>query len=126
MSRTRTRKASEDGFTLVEAMVALMIFGIGTIMLMQLAPKATQYANHGRKLSEANGLAQGLVEELRVLPPQDPGLQAGTYSDSTDTGFVRTWEITDNTPIEGMKRVEVNVSFETLNADSVATVVTFF
>jgi len=107
-------------------MVALVIFGIGTIMLMQLAPKATQYANHGRQLSEANGLAQSIIEELRVLSPTDVNLQAGTYSDSLESGFVRTWEITDNTPIDGMKRVEVNVRFETRRPDSVATVVTYF
>lgn len=126
MSTTRTRKPRQDGFSLVEAMVALVIFGVGTIMLMQLAPKATQYANHGRQLSEANGLAQGLVEELRALPSNDALLQQGTYTDSTQTGFVRTWEVTENNPIAGMKRVEVNVSFETIHADSVATVVTYF
>ena len=95
-------------------------------MLMQLAPKATQYANHGRKLSEANGLAQGLIEELRALPSNDALLQAGTFTDSTRTGFVRSWQITDNNPINGMKRVEVTVSFETLRPDSAATVITYF
>ena len=126
MECKRTRRSQQGGFSLVEAMVALLIFGIGTIMLMQLAPKATQYANHGRKLSEATGLAQGLIEELRALPSNDPLLQAGTFTDSTQVGFVRTWEVTDNNPINGMKRVEVNVSFETLRPDSVATVITYF
>jgi hypothetical protein len=95
-------------------------------MLMQLAPKATQYANHGRKLSEANGLAQGLIEELRSLPSTDAALQTGTFTDSTHVGFVRTWQVTDNNPINGMKRVEVTVSFETLRPDSAATVITYF
>ena len=126
MERKSTRRSQQGGFSLVEAMVALLIFGVGTIMLMQLAPKASQYANHGRKLSEANGLAQGLVEELRALPSNDALLQAGTYTDSTQAGFVRTWEVLDNNPINGMKRVEVTVSFETLRPDSVATVITYF
>ena len=126
MVRRRTRRSQQGGFSLVEAMVALLIFGVGTIMLMQLAPKATQYANHGRKLSEANGLAQGLVEELRSLPSNDASLQAGTFTDSTQTGFVRTWQVIEDNPINGMKRVEVSVSFETLRPDSVATVITYF
>jgi Tfp pilus assembly protein PilV len=121
-----TRRSQQGGFSLVEAMMALLIFGVGTIMLMQLAPKASQYANHGRKLSEANGLAQGLVEELRALPTNDALLQAGTYTDSTQAGFVRTWQVLDNNPINGMKRVEVTVSFETLRPDSAATVITYF
>lgn len=126
MERKRIRRSQQGGFSLVEAMVALLIFGVGAISLMQLAPKATQYANHGRKLSEANGLAQGLVEELRSLPSNDASLQAGTYTDSTHTGFVRTWQVIDNNPIDGMKRVAVTVSFETLRPDSAATVITYF
>ena len=122
----RTRRKQQGGFSLVEAMVALLIFGVGAIMLMQLAPKATQYANHGRKLSEANGLAQGLIEELRSLPTNDASLAAGSYSDSSVTGFVRSWAITDNDPIDGMKRVEASVSFESIRPDSVSTVVTYF
>jgi len=126
MESKRSRRSQQGGFSLVEAMVALLIFGVGTIMLMQLAPKATQYANHGRKLSEANGLAQGLIEELRALPSNDALLQTGTYTDSTQAGFVRTWQVTENNPIDGMKRVEVTVSFETLRPDSAATVITYF
>jgi Tfp pilus assembly protein PilV len=126
MESKRCRKSQQGGFSLVEAMVALLIFGVGTIMLMQLAPKATQYANHGRKLSEANGLAQGLVEELRALPSNDALLQSGTYTDSTHAGFVRTWQVIEDNPINGMKRVEVTVSFETLRPDSSATVITYF
>ena len=122
----RTRKKQQGGFSLVEAMVALLIFGIGAIMLMQLAPRATQYANHGRKLSEANGLAQGLIEELRALPSNDVDLQAGSHTDSSVVGFVRSWAVTDNDPIDGMKRIEASVSFETIRPDSVATMVTYF
>ena len=126
MVSKRIRRKRQEGFSLVEAMVALVIFGIGATMLMQLAPKASQYANHGRRLSEANGLAQGLIEELRALPSNDADLQAGAHADSSVTGFTRNWSITDNDPIDGMKRVEVKVSFESIHSDSVTTVVTYF
>jgi hypothetical protein len=111
-------------------MVALSIFGVGTILLMQLAPKASQYANHGRLMSEANGLAQAKLEELIGLPSSDGLLAAGTHEDDgnpIDGVFNRSWEVTENVPITGMRRIEIRVSMTTtMMADSVTTLVTYF
>ena len=74
-------------------------------------------------------MAQAKIEELRALSPSDPDLQAGTYDDPAnpiDGVFARRWEITDDQPMAGMKRVEVTVSVETASSDSVATLVTYF
>lgn len=117
------------GFTVVEALVALTIFGIGTIMLMQLAPRATQYATHARVLSKANALAQAKVEELRGLPKLHADLTGGSHDDPgnpLEGAFERNWEVTDNDPIAGMRRVEVQVKITTASSDSVATLVTYF
>ena len=126
----RTLRSTEcAGFTIVEALVALTIFGIGTIMLMQLAPRATQYATHARVLSQANALAQAKVEELRALPKLHADLGAGTHTDPDNPlegAFERTWEVTNDDPIAGMQRVEVQVLITTSSSDSVATLVTYF
>ena len=119
----------DAGFSLVEAMVALVIFGVGAIALMQLAPRATQFASRGRLLSEATGIAQSKVEELRALPPQDASLSAGTHADlgnEIQHGFDRRWIVTPDDPITGMNKVEVRVRFQTLSPDSVAVVTTYF
>jgi prepilin-type N-terminal cleavage/methylation domain-containing protein len=125
----RHRKA-QSGFTLVEAMVALTIFGIGTIMLMQLAPRATQTANHARALSTASGLALAKVEELRGLPKTHAELNDGTHVDPgnpIDDNYERRWDVTIDDPIQGMRRVEVRVRLQnTASADSVASLVTYF
>ena len=127
--RLRQAIRNVSGFSLVEAMVALSIFGIGTILLMQLAPKATQYANHGRMMSVANGLAQAKLEELVGLPSSDGLLSAGTHEDEEnpiDGVFNRSWEVTEDVPITGMRRIQIRVSMSTMMADSVATLVTYF
>jgi prepilin-type N-terminal cleavage/methylation domain-containing protein len=120
----------QDGFTIVEALVALTIFGIGTIVLMQLAPRATQVANHARNISTANGLAQAKVEELRALPSGHADLMAGVHADPDNPisdHYERQWEVTDDDPIQGMRRVEVQVLItQTASGDSVATLVTYF
>jgi prepilin-type N-terminal cleavage/methylation domain-containing protein len=123
------RTDGERGFSLVEALVTLVIFGIGTVALLQLAPRATQFSNRGRLLSEATNLAQAKVEELRALPTTDADLAAGVHVDPEspiEDRFERRWEVIENDPIEGMRRVEMRVRFPTQSADSVAVVVTYF
>lgn len=124
---TQTRNA---GFSLVEAMVALLIFGIGTIVLMQLAPRSTEFAIQARTLSIANGLAQAKVEELRSLPKGHADLAAGMHVDPENPlegNYDRRWDVAEDEPIAGMRRVEVRVRAEnTTRSDSVAVLVTYF
>jgi Tfp pilus assembly protein PilV len=110
-------------------MVALVIFGVGTIALLQLAPRSSQFAKRGRILSEATNLAQAKLEELRALPSADASLTAGTHVDAVNPiehGYNRRWIVTSNTPVTGMRKVEVRVRFTTISPDSVAVVTTYF
>ena len=129
MAPRNCKRDGKAGFTIVEALVALTIFGIGTIMLMQLAPKATQYSTQARVLSKANALAQAKVEDLRSLPKLHADLDAGVHADPgnpIEDAFERTWEITADDPVAGMRRVEVRVRITTARSDSVASLVTYF
>ena len=129
MPQDSPRQERRAGFTIVEALVALTIFGIGTILLMQLAPRATQYATRARVLSQANALAQAKVEELRALPQLHADLMAGAHDDPENPiegTFTRSWDVMNDDPIEGMRRVEVRVQIPTASSDSVATLVTYF
>ena len=122
-----SERRGESGFTMIEALVALSLFGIGMLALMQLAPRASHSGNQAHMVSQAMSLAQAKVEELRALPETNGELAAGTHDDTADlSGYLREWTVTDDTPITGMKQVTVRVSFETLSADSVATISTYF
>jgi len=115
------------GFTAVEALVALTLFGVGMLALMQLTPRASHAGLQGRRISQATNLAQAKVEELRALPQNHADLTAGDHVDAAPpSGYVRQWTVEDDVPIVGMRRVVLRVSFETSSADSVATVATYF
>ena len=117
----------QRGFTMIEALVALVVFGVGMLMLVQLSPRATHSGNQGRRISEAMSLAQDKVEELRALPNESADLGAGTHVDAADLGaFSRRWIVSDDTPVSGMRKVEVRVGFETVSDDSVAVLTTYF
>ena len=129
MESNSIQNRASAGFTLVEAMVALVIFGVGTIALLSLAPRATQFTARGQQVTKAAQLAQAKVEELRALPSTDAWLAAGTHVDDgnpLDGVYRRQWIVTADDPIQGMSRVEVRVAYPTVSADSVAALTTYF
>jgi len=123
----RKRPRRQAGFTMIEALIGLVVFGVGILMLSQLAPRSSHIGVRARSVSEAMNLAQGKVEELRAMPSESGDLAAGTHVDAADLGaFRRQWVVDDDTPMSGMRRITVRVSFETTSADSVVAVTTYF
>jgi type II secretory pathway pseudopilin PulG len=112
---------------MVEMMVALLIFGIGIVALAQSMPGGIRERDRARRMSVATNLAQEQVERLRSLPWAHANLQAGSHTDAdnpVDGSYNRTWVVADDTPMPGMKRVTVRVSFPTASADSQAVFTT--
>jgi len=129
MDRAGACGSDRRGFTMVEAMVALVIFGIGTIALLSLGPRATHFTARGRQVSRAAQLAQAKLEDLRARSNGNAELDDGDHLDVAnpiDGAYTRSWTVAVDNPIEGMRRVEVRVSFPTTSPDSVAQVVTYF
>ena len=124
---TRMHPRRQAGFTMIEALVGLVVFGVGILILFQLAPRSSQVGMRAQSISAAMNLAQGKVEELRAMPPQSDDLAAGIHVDAADLGgFARQWNVDDDTPVSGMRRVTVRVNFRTQSADSSVSLVTYF
>lgn len=118
----------QRGASLVEIMVALVIFGIGLTMAIRNLPEGNAKTTRSRNMSIAVNLAQEKLEDLMALPYSDGDLTAGTHADPDNPlrgHFSRSWTVTDDTPLTGMKSVEVSVNFPTASADSVRTLRTF-
>lgn len=115
------------GFTLVEMMIALVLFGVGMMALAQVLPRGLSVRDKARRMSVATSMAQEEVERLRNLPFNHADLAGGNHLDPDnpiDIAFRRQWTVEDDTPVEDMKRVSVTVSFATDSADSQAVVTT--
>ncbi len=119
---------SQKGITLVEIMIAVMIFGIGIGMAMRTLPESSVTTTRGRNITIATNLAAEKVEELMSLPFLHADLTQGSHVDPDnpiDLHYERSWDVIDNMPMQGMKRVSVSVNFPTASADSTVTLDTF-
>lgn len=108
----------DDGFTLVEILIAITIFcfavlglAIGTVSVIR-----SNQTSHLR--ASAVNLAQARLEELRAMtaaafsalscPSSTPCSDNAIASGVT---FTRRWSITSNSPVAGVNRIDVTVNW---------------
>lgn len=119
---------NEKGTSVVEIMVALLIFGIGLVAAVRILPQSSAHTTHSRNRTTAVNIAQEKIEELMADGFENVDLTAGDHDDATNpihNHFSRTWSVTDNTPITDMKSISVSVTFPTSGADSSVTLRTY-
>lgn len=120
--------SSEEGIGLVEIIIAILIFAIGISAAIQILPVSNVSTTRSRNITLATNLAQEKVEELAAVPFGHAELAAGTHSDPDnpiDRHFTRSWNVTDDIPLTGMKQLDVTVSFNAMSADSSVTLSTY-
>lgn len=119
---------SQRGVGLIEIVIAMLVFAIGISAALRALPDSNVATTHARNISIATNLAQEQLEILSGTPYNGADLTAGNHVDPRNPlnrHFTRTWIVADNTPINGMKRVAVTVSFNSVKADSSVTLNTF-
>ena len=91
---THTRKPGpEAGVSIVEVLIALIVFTVGALAAAQHTLVARQQANAGEIITEAAAAAQYQMETLRSLPPDN------LVSDSdTVWGFPISWTVSGTAP----------------------------
>lgn len=118
---------NKQGVSLIEAMVAMLIFGGGITLAMQVMPAGSAKVTRSRNMTVAMNLAQEKVEDLMSLQYGNADLVAGAHADAANPlrgHYNRNWTVVDDTPISKMKTVTVTVSFPTASADSIRTLQT--
>lgn len=119
---------NQKGASVVEIMVAVVIFSIGLVAAMRMLPQSSAHTTHSRNRTMAVNFAQEKIEELMAEGYEAADLSAGDHDDPTNpisNHFNRTWTVTDDTPITDMKLVSVSVNFPTSGADSSVTLRTY-
>ena len=104
------RRARRDGFTLVEMLVAMAVFGLSAMALLNLAGENTRSAARVESRTLGGVVADNLVVEAVIAPSLSDGVSSGrTNLAGRDWRWTRTVAPTDAADIQ---RVEVRVSNE--------------
>ena len=72
-------KIGQEGFTLVELLVSIVILGVGIVGIMTLFPQSYRHVGNAGRLSIMNHLGQQKLDELKTLGYSDTDLIDGTH-----------------------------------------------
>ena len=115
----------QDGFTLLEVLVAASLFGIVLLAVPSLLLSTTQADVHARDVTGAMNLAQDKLEKLRNEPyaALTSGADPSPINESGGTGtalamFTRGWTVNAG-PVAGTKELWVTVDWTHLGRQHV-------
>ena len=104
-----TLKKQITGFSLVEALVALLILGFGLIAVAKLQSTLVENSGLSKQRTEATRLGQEKMEQLRSFEQLSTATGKFAYADivtttsdavsgySSNTSYIRSWTATDST-----------------------------
>ncbi len=108
----------DDGFTLVEILIALTIFSLAVLGLAIGTVSVTRTNQTSHLRASAVNLAQARLEELRAMSSAAfSGLSCPSSTPCSDNAvasgvtFTRQWWITTNSPVAGVNRIDVTVNW---------------
>lgn len=97
----KTDKNNNQGFTLVEILIAMAIFSIGILAVTAMQITAINSNASARKITDVTTLAEDRLERLMALPWNDPDLApANNPHQVAADGYTAEWNITD-TDLDG-------------------------
>ena len=111
--KTAIKKSKKDeGFTLIEVLIAISIFAIGMLAVATMQISAIKVNSNAGKITTRITWAQDKLEKLMALPYTDSQLQAAgsPFQETTSDGYIVSWTVTDNTPITNTKLITVTVT----------------
>ena len=106
MSDERGPERHEDGFSLIEVLIAMLIVTIGLVSVAQLMAVTTIVHSDARETSIATELAQAKLDQLtgmnlasdaavQITPASPDSLESNVadYFDEPATGITRRWKV---------------------------------
>jgi len=106
------RSKKDEGFTLIEVIVAISIFAIGLLAVAAMQTSAIRVNSSAARLTELNTWGMDKLEQLMALPYTDPQLQAAgsPFQETTSDGYNVTWNVINNSPVQNSTLIRITVA----------------
>lgn len=120
-SSMRTLK-KEEGFTLIEVLIALTIFAVGLLAVAAMQTTSIRVNSSAGKMTTRITFAQDQMEKFLNMPytsdwldpagnPPGFDLSGNTHTLAQNAdGYVVSWRVTDNSPITNRKTIVISVA----------------
>lgn len=110
---TKMRKGSkEEGFTLLEVIVAISILTIGILAVASMQISSIRGNSFAGAVTGGTTWAGDQVERLMALPYDHNDLdQAQNPHQATEGRYTINWNVTDDTPMTNTKTINVTVTW---------------
>jgi type IV pilus modification protein PilV len=101
----------ENGFTLIETVIAMAILTIGILAFFTLQTSMLRTNFQASTMTQASNLVAGQLETLRQAPYSTLASSTpATQVVDAQTGYIITWDVTPDDPVAGAKRIVASVA----------------
>jgi type IV pilus assembly protein PilV len=101
----------EDGFTLIELMITLVILSIGLVALAGLQVSAIKGNTFSKRMTAAVTIANQKLEQIKDTAYANILSESSTQITQSNMTFTRQVMVTNNTPLANTKTVNVTVTW---------------
>ena len=114
---------NEKGVSLIEILVAIAIFSIGSLAVVKMQTAAMRANTFSANLTQAGiDLNQKKAEDLLALDYNDSTISSGvTHGPEVSGIFSTTWVATDNSPYLGAKTIVITPSWSDQSGNHTVT-----
>jgi type IV pilus assembly protein PilV len=117
--RRQMYKMNKEGFTLIELVVAILVFALGIMGIMKMHSATIQSNNYSMQLTEAVNIADKQLEILRGLEFINNTMSVGTHN--TTTAWSRgipynlSYQVTNPGTVRPTRNIALSVTWQEKN-----------
>jgi type IV pilus assembly protein PilV len=108
---SKSQLSIEDGFTLIEIMITLVILSVGLTALAGLQVSAIKGNTFSKRMTAAVSIANQKLEQLKDTDYANILSESSTQITQSNMRFTRQVTVTNNSPLANTKTVNVTVTW---------------